>query len=234
MFMPEDSLTAFMREKECELVVYQADFLLDDSFSGLLYLAGLEEVPGDAVALLMHYNPEILDSLTLVFQGSSLRVFRLGEENAEPVPRRFLFVDRYRHCYNGYDSARSLLSDPSAASGYLADKGIEMNDPDMLSGALLLGVSGGGPQNVTEQMLNDLVQLYIQGSYDLDNLAEDIETFTFWCGERPELRLLLARLFASEGKFREAETEYKLLLEEDPGNTQAAAELQMITDRGAE
>ena len=234
MFMPEDSLTAFMREKECELVVYQADFLLDDSFSGLLYLAGLKEVPDDAAALSMHYAPETLDSLTLVFQGSSLRVFSLEEENAKPVPRRFLFVDRYRHCYNGYDSARSLLSDPRAASGYLADRGIEMNDPDMLSGALLLGVSAGGPQDVTEHMLNDLIQLYIQGSYDLDYLAEDIETFTFWCGNRTELRLLLARLFASEGKFMEAETEYKHVLEEDPGNTEATAELQMITSRGTE
>jgi hypothetical protein len=232
MFMAEDSLTAFMRKKECELVVYQADFLLDDSFSGLLYLAGLEEVPSDAVALKMQFAPESLSSLTPVFQGSSLRVFSLGEGSGEPLPRRFLFVDRYRHCYDGYDSVRSLLSDPRSASGYLADKGIEMNDPDMLSGALLLGVSGGGPQDVTERMLNDLIQLYIQGSYDLDNLAEDIETFTYWCGERTELRLLLARLYASERRFIEAETEYGQLLEEDSGNTQATAELQMIIDRG--
>lgn len=234
MFMPEDSLTAFMKEKECEIVVYQADFLLDDSYCGLLYLAGLEDVPDDAVALKMQFAPEMLSSLTPVFQGSSLRVFKLGEANAEPVPRHFLFVDRYRHCYNGYDSARALLSDPRAASGYLADTGIEMNDPDMLSGALLLGVSGDGPQDVTEQMLNDLIQLYIQCSYDLDNLSEDIETFIYWRGDKPGLRLLLARLFASEGRFREAEIEYVLVLEEDPGNTQAAEELRMITDREME
>ncbi|MCD4776247.1 MAG: hypothetical protein K8S15_09400 [Candidatus Aegiribacteria sp.] len=234
MFMPEDSLTAFMKEKECELVVYQADFLLDDSYCGLLYLAGLEDVPDDAVALKMQFAPELLSSLTPVFQGSSLRVFKLGEANAEPVQRRFLFVDRYRHCYDGYDSARALLADPRAASGYLADTGIEMNDPDMLSGALLIGLSGDGPRDVTEQMLNDLIQLYIQCSYDLDNLAEDIETFIYWRGERPELRLLLARLFASEGKFNEAVIEYVLVLEEDPENTQAEAELQMITDREME
>ncbi len=234
IFMPEDSLTAFMREKECRLVVYQADFLLDDSFSGLLYLAGLDEVPDNSVALKMQYMPELLSSLTPVFQGPSLRVFRVGEGNGEHLPRQFLFVDRYRHCYSGYDSSRELMYDQRVSSGYLADAGIEFNDPDMLSGALLLGVSAGGPQHVTEQMLNDLIQLYIQGSYSLDYLAEDIETFIYWCGSRSELRLLLARLYASEGRLTEAEAEYRLVLEEDPENTQASAEFLMITDRRPE
>ncbi len=230
MFMPEDSLVAFMTEKECQLVVYQADFLLDKSSSGLLYLAGLESVPDDAVAISMHYMPENLSSLTPVFQGPSLRVFRLGERSTERLPRQFLFVDRYRHCYDGYDYARVLLSDPRASSGYLADRGIEMDDPDMLSAALLLGLYGSGPPNVTEQMLNDLIQLYIQGVYSLDYLAEDINTFSFWCGERPDLRLLLARFFASEGQFGKAEVQYQLVLEEDPDNLQATAELGMVRD----
>ena len=123
------------------------------------------------------------------------------------------------------------MHDQRAASGYLADMGIEMNDPDMLSGALLLGVSSGGPQHVTERMLNDLIQLYIQGSYNLDSLAEDIYTFIYWCGSVPDLRLLLARLYVSEERFIEAEAEYTLLLEDDPGNTQALSELQLIRNR---
>ncbi len=234
MFMPEDSLTAFMREKNCRYVVYQADFLLDDTYSGLLYLAGLEYVPENSVALEMHYMPELLDSLTPVFQGPSLRVFSLGEGNGEILPRHFLFVDRYRHCYDDYDLVRDLMYDQRASSGSLADAGIEMNDPDMLSGALLLAVSGSGPQLVKERMLNDLIQLYIHGSYSLDYLAEDIETFIFWCGNRSDLRLLLARLYASEERFTEAAVEYGLVLEEDPGNTQASAELRLITYRGEE
>lgn len=234
MFMPEDSLTAFMREKECSYVVYQGDFLLDESFAGLLYLAGLQEVPGNSVAMKMHYMPWLLDSLTPVFQGPSLRVFKIGEGSDDTLPRHFLFVERYRHCYDGYGSARDLMYDQRVSSGYLADTGIEMNDPDMLSGALLLGASGGGPEHVVEQMLNDLIQLYIQGSYNLDHLAEDIETFIYWYGCRPELRLLLARLYASQGRLTEASEEYGLVLEEDPGNTQASAELQLITDRGPE
>ncbi len=234
MFMHEDSLIAFMREKECSLVVYQADFLLDESFSGLLYLAGLQEVPDYSVALKMHYTPELLSNLTPVFQGPSLRVFRIGEGNDESLPRQFLFEERYRHCYDGYDIARDIMLDQRASSGILADRAIESGDPDMLSGAFLLGISGCGPQNVLEQMLNDLIQLYIQGYYSLDNLAEDIETFIYWFGIRIDLRLLLARLYASEGRFINAELEYQLILEEDPGNSHASAELQLITDRGPE
>ncbi|MCD4701419.1 MAG: hypothetical protein K8S24_06125 [Candidatus Aegiribacteria sp.] len=234
IFMSEDSLTAFMREMECSYVVYQADFLLDDSFSGLLYLAGLEEIPDNSVAVKMHYMPELLSSLTPVFQGQSLRVFRMGGGNGETLQRQFLFEERYSHCYDGYDSARHLMLDLRASSGYLADSGIEFNDPDMLSGAMLLGISGGGPRDVIEHMLNDLIQLYIQGSYSLDHLAEDIETFNYCFGSNPELRLLLARLYAFEGRLTEAEIEYGLVIEEDPGNTQASAELRMITQRGEE
>jgi len=230
MFMPEDSLTALMREKECSLVVYQADFFLDDSYSGLLYLAGLTSIPADAVILKMQYSPWMLDSLTPVFSGPSLWVFRLGDTPDTPLPRQFLFSDRYRHCIEDYDSARSIMSDVRAASGYLADKGIEMNDADMLSAAMLLGVSGGGPQNVTQQMLNDLIQMYIHGIYTLDYLAEDIETFTFWCGRSHDLRILLARFYTSESRFGEAEIEYRQVLEEDPGNEDAAAELWMIIE----
>jgi hypothetical protein len=230
MFMPEDSLLSLMRRLDCRYVVYQADFLFDESYSGLLYLAGLEDIPDNSVAVEMHYCPEHLDSLRLVFQGTSLRVFEIGVP-AEDLPRRFLFEDRYRYLCDDYDTVRGLMYDRRASSGYLADTGIEMNDPDMLSAALLLGLSGGGPQNVTEQMLNDLIQLYIQGSYSIDYLAEDIESFIYWCGDRSDLRLLLARFYASEGRFQEAEAEYRVLLEYDPGNSQAADELDMITNR---
>ncbi len=228
MFMPEDSLVAFMRDRDCRLLVYQADFLLDSSFSGLLYLAGLREEPEQAVARQLHYRPETLDSLVLLHQGPSLRVYGRGYREAADLPRRFLFVERYAHCYSGYDQAKAILEDMRGWSGYLADRGIEINDPDMLSGALLLGLAGGGPAEVTESMLNDLIQLYIQGGYRLDHLAEDIESFTWWTGERPALRLLLARLFAAEGRPEEAREEYFRVLEEDPANREARLELELL------
>jgi len=235
MFMPEDSLVSMMQRLECKYVVYQADFLFDESYSGLLYLAALEAIPDNSVALEMHYSPEQLESLIPVFQGASLRVFEIGDQaELEELPRRFLFAERYRYFCDDYDSARDIMYDRRASSGYLADTGIEMNDPQMLSGALLLGLSGGGPQNVTEQMLNDLIQLYIHGSYNLDYLAEDIESFIYWCGDRSDLRLLLARIYTSEGRLREAETEYRILLQHDPGNSQASAELNMITNGESE
>ena len=226
LFMPEDSLVTMMRRRQCDYLVYQADFLMDRSSSGLLYLAGLTEVPDDAAAIELQYRNWELDSLTPVFSGPSLRVFRLGTvETDATLPRQFLFEERYRHCYRDYEEAVAILYDPRAASGPMADAGLEMNDPDMLSAALLLGVSGGGPQEVTARMLNDLIQLYIQGSYGLDSIAEDIETFLYWCGRDPELRLLLARFYAAEGRIAEAEEQYRKVLEEDPGNTQARSEL---------
>lgn len=227
MFETEENLLAFMSKKKCNLVVYQADFLLDSSFAGLLYLAGLSEIPFNAVALEMHYSPDSLDSLFLVFQGPSLRIFRKGG-GIDVSERHFLFEERYSHCYRSYDEARAILADPRAASGYMADTGLEMNDPDMLSAAFLLGVSCGGPQEVTQHMLNDLILLYIQGSYKLDYLAEDIDTFIYWCGFRAELKLLMARLYVSEGRYPEAKIEYETLLEENPGNTEASEELEVL------
>ncbi len=227
IFQPEDSLLSFMKEKECDLVVYQADFLLDRSYAGLCYLAGLTDIPPDAVALEMHYDPSALDSFSIVFQGPSLRIFRIG--GIEDIyHREFLFEKRYSHCYDNYDAARAILADPRSASGYLADTGLEKNDPNMLSAALLLGVSSGGPQDVTHMMLNDLIQMYIQGNYNLDYLAEDIETFMYWCGSISELRLLLARLYVSSARYSDAICEYTMLLEEDPGNMEAAEEMQML------
>lgn len=228
MFMPEDSLVAFMRDRDCRLLVYQADFLLDRSFSGLLYLAGLREVPEEAAARQLHYRPETLDSLVLLHQGPSLRVYGLGYREAADLPRSFLFVDRYAHCYSGYDQAKAVMADMRGWSGYLADTGIEMNDPDMLSGALLLGLAGGGPAEVTGSMLNDLIQLYINGSYRLDHLEEDIESFTWWAGEKPALRLLLARFFAAEDRPEEAREQYSRVLDADPGNREASRELELL------
>jgi hypothetical protein len=230
MFLPEDSLVAFMRERECGLLVYQADFLLDRSYSGLLYLAGHREIPDGAVALELQYWPEDLDSLALLYQGPSLRVYALDRAPVEGLPRSFLFEERYSHCYGGYDDARSIAADMRGWSGRLADTGIEMNDPDMLSGALLLGMAGGGPEEVTEMMLNDLIQWYISGGYHLDGLTEDIDSFTWYYGNRPDLRLLLARLYAAGGRLTGAMHQYRMVLQEDPGNPYASAELEMLTE----
>lgn len=228
MFMPEDSLVAFMRERDCRLLIYQADFLLDRSFSGLLYLAGLREDPEQAVARQLHYRPETLDSLVLLHQGPSLRVYGRGHRETPDLPRQFLFVERYAHCYSGYDEARSQLAYPLEWSNILANRAVEMRDLDMLSGALLLGLQGGLPEEDALTILNDLIQLYIQGSYRLDHLAEDIESFTWWIGERPALRLLMARLFAAEGRPEESREEYSRVLEEDPGNREASRELELL------
>lgn len=233
IFQPEDSLIAFMNEKECGLVVYQADFLLDRDHTGLLYLAGLTEVPGNSAAMAMHFDPGSLDSLHLLFQGPSLRIF--GREEAPPgqLDRHFLFEERYSGFPGGdpYDNSRIILSDPLSAAGTLADAGIELEDPDMLSGALLLALCGQGPPEVAGQMLNDLIQMYILGIYDLDGLAEDITSMQFHLGYVPDLSLLLARFYAAEGRYGEAGVEYRRVLSLDPDNLEAAGELELL-ERG--
>ena len=234
VFLPEDSLLALMRETDASLVVYQADFLLDRTSSGLLYLAGLRDVPPDAAAMEMQYHPEVLDSLILVFQGPSLRVFRRGGEAAAETDRVFLFEERYANLAPDYDAARAILADPLAAAGSMADTGLELEDPDMLSGALLLLLSGGGDPELGEMMLNDLLQMYIAGAYDLDMLAEDAASLAWHSGPSPELTLLLARLYASEGRVDRAAELYREVLELDPGCVDAIRELELTaTGEGA-
>jgi len=228
LFLPEDSLVTFMREKECRLLVYQADFLLDRSHSGLIYLAGLRDVPRDAAALMLHYSPDSLDSLEPVFQGPSLRVFSLDCPEPTELQRSFLFQERYRHCCSGYDEARSQLAYPLDWSEHLANRAVEMRDLDMLSGALLLGLQGGLPEEDALTILNDLIQLYIHGSYGLDGLAEDVHSFIWYNGPDPGLSLLLARFYASEGLLPEAMEEYSEVLRLDPSNMEAAEEFHMI------
>jgi len=234
IFQPEDSLLAFMDAKECEYVVYQADFLLDRSYAGLLYLAGLTEVPEGSAAMLMHWSPDSLDSLQLVFQGPSLRIFSRSEIMPVQLDRQFLFEERYSG-FSGeglYDEARLVLGDPLAAAGAMADAGVELEDPDMLSAALLIALCWQGPAEVTGQMLNDLIQMYIQGIYELDGLAEDISSMQYYQSSVPELHLLLARLYASEGRYIEAEDEYMRVIELDPGSQEARDELQLLGRQG--
>lgn len=234
MYQPEDSLIAFMDEKECDYVIYQADFLLDRSYAGLLYLAGLTEVPEGSAAMQMHWHPDSLNSMQLVFQGPSLRIFSRLDAAPLELDRRFLYQERYSG-FSGeepYNEARLVLGDPLGAAGAMADAGIELEDPDMLSGAMLLALCWQGPTEVTGQMLNDLIQMYIQGIYQLDGLAEDISSMSYYQTPVPELHLLLARFYASEGRFTEAEDEYMRVIELDPSCPEARDELLLLERQG--
>ncbi len=229
VFGPEESLLALMRENEADLVIHQADFILDRSWGGLLYLAGLREVPGGSAAELMHWAPDSLDSLRLVWSGPSLRVLARGDRLPAREGRSFLFEERYAPYVSGYDEARAVLADPLAAAGRMADVALDTGEPDMMSGALLLSLSHGGPEDVSRSMLSDLAGMYIRGSYGLDRLSEDAASFERHAGANTELRLLMARLYAAEGRIEEAIERYGDVLEADPDNPDAISELQAIT-----
>lgn len=217
VFLPEDSLVNFMRSKQCGLVIYQADFLLDRSFSGLLYLAGLTEVPPGCSGYRMHYSPETLRHLSLVFQTPSMRVFSLDSATVpDPTDRSILFEERYNSIITDYDKAVTVMSDPLYHSGKLADSGIEFNEPEQLSAALLLALQTDCETEILFDMLNDLIQMYISGSYSMSGIADDIHSYLFYCGSVPELRQLLARLYASEGMFISAMEEYEIIMELHP------------------
>jgi len=223
-FQPEDSLVSFMRRHDADLYVYQADFLLDRSSQGLLYLAGLTEVPDGCAAIRMQYAPETLDSLVLVFQGQSLRVYRIGGTPAEVVPGP-LFRLRFFRFFGDYDAARAALAWPEASARDLAWQGRERGDPDAVSAALALASEAGMDESAATGMLQELVVSYLDGRYAMEYLEEDFLLYLHHYGPDPAVRLDLARLLASEGMTDRAVVQYGIVLQEDPGRADARAEL---------
>jgi hypothetical protein len=223
-FQPEDSLVSFMRRHDADLYVYQADFLLDRSSQGLLYLAGLTEVPHGCAAIRMQYAPETLDSLALVFQGPSLRVYRLGGPAADILPGP-LFRLRYYRFLGDYDAARAAMARPGAAARDLAWQGRENGDPDAVSAALALASEAGMDESAATGMLQELVVSYLDGRYAMEYLEEDFLLYLHTYGPDPAVRLDLARLLASEGMTDRAVEQYRIVLQEDPDMADARAEL---------
>jgi hypothetical protein len=227
-FASEDSLAAFMRRHDADLYVYQADFLLDRSSQGLLYLAGLTDVPDNCAALRMHFAPETLDSLALVYQGPSLRVFRMGGTPAG-FPALPLYRMRYFHVLGDYDTARAALAAPEPVARELAWRGREQGDPHMVSAAMALACGSGMDPADVIGILQELAMSYFGGDYGIEYLEEDFLLYLHHYGPDPALRLDLARLLASEGLIDRAVIQYTIVLQEDPECTEASEELDRLT-----
>jgi len=230
-YQPEDSLLVFMRMHDADYYVYQADFILDRSSAGLLYLSGLTEVPDNCVALRMHYAPETLDSLMLVFQGASLRVFSRGGDSAYILPQP-LFKIRYYPFFSDYDAAMSALLFPGETAWNLAWEGRETAEPDMVSAALLLASGSGAIPDDAIGILQELVMFHLQGGYEMEYLEEDFLVYLYYYGPDPAIRLDLARLLVSEGLLERAAVQYRKVLSEDPSAVQAAIELEQLMAEG--
>lgn len=203
---PEDSLVAMMERYDADLVVYQADFLLDRSTAGLLYLAGRTS-PGDrSVAVLMQYHPEALRRLALLHQGPSTRVFGL-DVPAVPAPPGVLFNERYTGIFSSREKALAAITDPLGTAESLGEAGDRNGSPDLLSASLTLVCSSGGDQGTATWLLQHLVTLHLDGLYRIEPLREDFHVYLDAFGPDPQITLDLVRLLADAGLEEEAQSE---------------------------
>jgi hypothetical protein len=76
LFSDEEAMANFCRRYGVDYVVYQADFLLEDSASSARYFAGHQAVPEGSTALKMHFQPFALNDFELVYQNPTYRVFQ--------------------------------------------------------------------------------------------------------------------------------------------------------------
>lgn len=206
MYGSESEMAAFMEEKGADFLVYQADFALDRSFQGLLYLAGLTEVPDGSLAVRLHYYPETLERLVPVWQGRSLRVFQLDGEPAENLRRHVLWEREYGPYFTDYQQAMQAVTWPVDAGIAMAEAGFASMDPHRISAGLLLlsGSPGEVPPDASIELLQILLMAYLEGDYSLERLALDFECYLDAWGPDPQLRLDLVRLLEEGGMTRRA------------------------------
>ena len=192
----EDEMAAFMEEKGALYLVYQADFIFDRSPQGLLYLAGLTEIPDGSLAIRLHYYPESLARLAPVWQGPSLRVFALDEAPADSLKRYVLWDRDYGRFISDYPTAFSAVMSPVETGLYLGGTGMETGDADKISAALLLLAASPDevPADASIELLQNLLMAHLYGEYPLEKLADDFETYLDAWGPDPQLRLDLIRL----------------------------------------
>lgn len=199
LFGTREELVSFMEEKQARYLVYQADFLLDRSWQGAAYLGGVTDPDDSSAAFLLHYMPERLDRLALVWQGHSMRVFEL-DGTTIPVPPNPLFVLRYRSFFD-FETALCYISDPVGTALALGSSGLEHRDPQAASAALLMlsGNPADVPAEASVGLLQFLVEAHLAGAYDILDLEGDFEAYLSAWGPDREVRLDLVRLLERAG-----------------------------------
>ncbi|MBN1433707.1 hypothetical protein JW921_03035 [Candidatus Fermentibacterales bacterium] len=237
MFGSEDSLAAFCAEKRCSLVVHQADFLLDLSPEGLLYLAGRSgAAPAGCVAHAMQYHPEALEQFRLLYEGSSLRIYGLGDGRyrAYTGPAHLLFRHDVAGILPAYGQGLpAVVNEPLPTAVGMAMDGRQTGNYTLLSASLTLLASEGGSEDDCTGVLQEILGLYlaaVPGAPGIDRLASDFETYLAAFGPDPMLRRDLAWLLADAGRLDEAIWQYRKVLEEAPDYEQARRELQALLE----
>lgn len=214
LYGTEEDLAAFMERNRAEYLVYQADFMLDLSWQGAAYLGGVVSPPETCAAYLLHYRPGSLERLAPVWQGWSIRVFRLDGE-AVDLPQNPLFRERYRG-FMDYDAALAATADPVGAGLSLASAGMASGDPERVSAGLLLMSRDpfAVPAGAAVGPLQFLVHAHLEGAYGIMELEEDFLGYLDRWGPDPEIRLDLVRLLERSGLRDEAVRQYGLAVSE--------------------
>ena len=82
-YRDEASFYELCREMQIDYVVYSIDVLLDGGRYSPRYLAGEDDIAPDAIAVKMHFEPESIRNLTLLYENDHYRLFRV---TAAPEP----------------------------------------------------------------------------------------------------------------------------------------------------
>lgn len=83
LYGPEEAFYAYCQEKQVRYFVYESVLALDSTIDSERYTSGSRPLRRDATAYRCQFQPEALRRLTLVYQDSYFRVFRV-----EPSARR--------------------------------------------------------------------------------------------------------------------------------------------------
>ena len=195
IYSNEDEMIDFMEEREAVYLAYQADFIFDRSPLGLLYLAGLTEIPDGSLAIRLHYYPSSLERLKLVWQGPSIRIFQLDGNTAE-LQRQPLWEVGYAPFIHDREMAGAVVNSPIETGIFFADQGIAIGNYDKISAALLVFSHSTDevPADAAISLLQELLMGHLNGGYPIEKLEKDFISYLAGWGPDPQLRLDLVRL----------------------------------------
>ncbi len=191
----EDEMVGFMENTGAEYLAYQADFIFDNTPQGLLYLAALTEIPDGSLVIRLHYYPQSLERLRLVWQGPSIRVFQL-DGTPEALSRQPLWEVRYASFIHDCEMAGAVVNSPVETGIYLAEQGFDTGNSQKLSAALLIFSKHRDevPADAAISLLQELLMAHLNGEYSIEYLEEDFVAYLEAWGPDPQLRYDLVRL----------------------------------------
>ncbi len=121
MFLPlyggEEALYEVCKSSGIKYVLYSIDMVLDGSRYSPSYTAAVRSVDRESAAWLMHFFPESLEHLQLVYENDNYRLFKVVEEGGPiflsdhpPVYQHTIFKEHGNNTANFYQGIIRILS----------------------------------------------------------------------------------------------------------------------------